>query len=255
MGVFIPILLNNTKSPSLISYSVAALADQGPRTYINVTSREIKKMQSTAASLIAEQEKLHGSTSLFDSEGDDDDEFDEEDGTVTLYKKKELAKKKQQQQRILPSSTSFSRSMLELEPTQQLIYLRITRPGLVRLERLLDQSGADARISRRIGLAEATAVECPTARWGDEAKAGTLCASSGGKDVSIHVRGTAPMTLKWHHVGVKGEEEAFTVEGIKGSNEVDISCNPLSVKQLLTYIHRRMAFLWRRTFPSLSHFA
>lgn len=229
MGVFIPILLNNTKSPSFISYSVAALADQGPRTYINVTSRELKKMQSTAAYLIAEQQKLHGSTSPYDNQDDDDDEFDEEDDTLALYKRKELAeKRKQQQQLILPSSTSFSRSMLKLEPTQQLIYLRITRPGLVRLERLLDLSGSDARISRRAGLVEATVVECPSARWGDEAEAGTLCASSGGKDVSIHVRGTAPMTLKWHHVGAKGEKEDFTVEGIKGSNEVIMPSSPLS---------------------------
>lgn len=192
--------------------------------YVNVTSRELKKMQSTAASLIAQQEKLHSSTSPYDSEDDDDDEFGGEDDT--LYKKK-LAEKRKQQQLILPSSTSFSRSMLDLAPTQKLIYLRITRPGLVRLERLLDQSGTDARISRRIGLVEATVVECPSARWDDGAEAGTLCASSGGKEVSIHVRGTAPMTLKWHHLGTRGEKEEFTVEGIKGSNEVIVPCSSL----------------------------
>lgn len=218
LGVFIPILLNNTKTPSFVSYSVAALADQGPRTSVNVTSKELKKMQATAASLIAEQERLYGSVPSYDIGDDEDDEFAEDTGTVQLHKRRSEENHKDQQL-ILPSS-KFSRSKLSLERTQQLLYLRVTRPGLVRLERLLDASGSDARIRRRTEQVEATVVECPSASFEADTTSKIQCAGSGPKDATIRVRGTVPMTLNWHYLDSAGKTKPFVVEGIKGSTEV-----------------------------------
>lgn len=222
LGVFIPILLNNTKTPpSFISYSVAALADQGPRTYVNVTSRELKKMQSSAALLIAEQEKLYGSSSSYmDGELDEDDEFAADDGTVELYKKRRVAEPSKEQQLVLPSSTSSFRSKLPLSKTEQFVYLRVTRPGLIRLERLLDPSGTDARIRRRVDHVEATVVECPSAQFEDDNISKVQCIGSAVKDATISVRGTAPMTLKWHYLDAAGHKKPSIVEGIKGTTEV-----------------------------------
>lgn len=221
LGVFIPILLNNTKVPSMIQYTVAPLADRAPRHQINVTSRDIKRMQSDASALIAEREKFLGLTSSFDADIDDDDEWDEYDDTALSEKKLQLALKDSMDiQRVLPSSTALSRSTLTLEKTQQLVYLRVTRPGLIRLERLLDQSGAPVRVFRPTRGDEVKVVECPSVKFEGDDFAQKQCVGT-TKELSIEVRGTAPISLSWHHeFGARGKRENFVVDGIKGSAEV-----------------------------------
>ncbi|KAF8314013.1 hypothetical protein DL93DRAFT_2228159 [Clavulina sp. PMI_390] len=217
-GVFIPILLNNTKTLSFVSYSVSALGDQGPKAVVNVTSRELKKMQTSALNMIADQLQNHGPTSPFETITEEEDDIWGSDAGS----KKVATRKDAQSQLILPSTTSFRRSQLNLEKTQHLVYIKVTRPGLLHLERALDPSGAEIKLPRRPGEAfEATVVECPTTEWGDDARPGKVCVNAGTKDVSINVRGTAPMTLKWHHKDRSAKVDSFVVEGIKGSTEAD----------------------------------
>jgi nucleoporin POM152 len=201
VGVFIPIILNNTRSLSLVQYSVSPLADRGPRDYVNITSRELGKMQSAAANLFAGQARLPGSR-----KEDDDDEYDDEDI---------VEEGAQRQQTIVVGNPS--RPLLILEKTQSIVYIRVTRPGVIRLEHVLDSTNSDVHISRRI-RSETTVVECPTVRFEDDGLAKVQCAGA-ARDVHIDVRGTVPMSLKWHR-DIAGKREDFLVEGIEGTAEV-----------------------------------
>ncbi|KAF8336634.1 uncharacterized protein EI90DRAFT_3046569 [Cantharellus anzutake] len=214
VGVLIPILLNNSKSLSLLQYSIAPLGDKGPRDYINVTSRELNKMQSIAAAYFAEQDRLLGSAESDEDDEDDDDELDEGDGALASR-----VRTPQSQLKMMISSSSYATLLArkKLEKTQTMRYLRITRPGTVRLERILDNTYADVRIRRYSGKIDTAVVECPSAvfKTGDLAP---LQCTGGTKQVFIDVRGTTPLTLQWHRV-IGGKKEHFTVEGIEGGSE------------------------------------
>ena len=202
-----------------MQYSIAPLGDKGPRDYINVTSRELNKMQSAAAAYFAEQDRLLGSTEADDDgDYDDDEEEDEEDHATR-------ARTVQSHLKVIPSSFRAAyMARKKLEKTQSMIYLRLTRPGLVRLERVLDSSHADVRIRRYSGQLDTTVVECPEAVFEAEELAHLQCAGT-TKEIHINVRGTTPLSLRWHRV-IDGKKAHFTVEGIEGGSEViSISSN------------------------------
>ena len=208
--MLIPIILNNTKTASLVQYSIAPLGDKGPRDYINVTSRELNKMQSAAAAHFAEHDRLLGSS---EADYDDDDDDDDDDDHAIR------ARTAQSQLKMIPSSSRAAYlARKKLEKTQSLIYLRLTRPGFVRLERILDSSHADVRIWRYSGQPDTTVVECPSAVFKSEDLANLQCTGT-AKEIHINVRGTAPLTLRWHRV-IDGKKAQFTVEGIEGGSQV-----------------------------------
>jgi nucleoporin POM152 len=180
-------------------------------------------MQSDAAALIAEQERLLGLSSSFDNLSDDeDDEFDEYDGSANrLEDTKKYLTQRDPQQLVLPSSSSLIRSALSLERSQEIIYLRVTRPGLIRLDSLLDANTTPVRVYRSAKGDEVMVVECPTARFEPDRLASTQCLGS-QQELNLRVRGTAPMTLAWHHDN-RGKSESFIVNGIQGSSEVNLS--------------------------------
>ena len=218
-GVFIPIVLNNTRSVSLVQYSISPLADRGPRDYVNITSRELGKMQLAATALFADQARMSGS-------GEGDDEYDDED-TV------EEVPRRHPQQQLSTFVGNPPRPLLTLEKTQSITYIRVTRPGVIRLERVLDSTNADVRIPRLI-QSQTTVVECPTARIEDDGLAKVQCAGA-ARDVHIDVRGTVPMSLKWHR-DVAGKREDFLVEGIEGSAEVHdnyLPCHRMKARPIL----------------------
>lgn len=154
----------------------------------------------------------------------DDEDNEDEDYFATAFsdaKPKRLITNSHQQQ--------------QLEKTQSLLYIKIAKPGDIRLERILDASNTDVRISRgQAGSgtsgAITTVVECPSARFEDIPVGGDVECEGAEREVFIRVRGTVPMSLSWER-DVKGKKEVFTVEGIEGSSAEVRCCVPCAQVQ------------------------
>lgn len=188
-SVLIPILVNNT-TPANVRYSFT------PLTYIEGQSGtgRIEHIELGGKDLKAiEQARLEGLQSIRVQSADDDYEEDEDEAT----------------------STSDS----QLQKTQSLTHIRVTKPGTIRLERILDSSGAAARLAHPL---EVTVVPCPTASYTDDsitqpASAVRCQGDTSGVDLTIDIRGVPPLSLRWSKY-VDGKKENFLVEGIEDSD-------------------------------------
>ena len=106
-----------------------------------------------------------------------------------------------------------------LQQTQTLVHILLSRPGIVRLERVYDSSNADARLV----VSEAIVVPCPRVEFADDDKSASQksirCA---GQDVDlqlkINVHGVPPLSLRWVKV-INGNQEQFLVEGIEADHK------------------------------------
>jgi nucleoporin POM152 len=193
MAAFLPLLLNNTR-PSMVQYSLAPLGNQGPRQYVDITARELRSIEASAKQIL----------SLPDPDIEEDDDLDLDFSSDDTS----------HQQRLITTNYP-SRSPFKLQKTQSLSYIRISKPGVIRLERVLDATGRDVRTAH----SETTIVQCPSAKFEDDTALGNMVCEGESREVWLNVKGTAPMALKWYRE-VGGKKESFLVQGIEGSIHV-----------------------------------
>ena len=114
-----------------------------------------------------------------------------------------------------------SGSNVALEKTQSIAHIRVSKPGIIRLQRVYDSSSqTDARIS----LSEVIIAPCPYASFVDDviAKGDNIRCVGSGEELAVKVFGVPPLSLKWHREISKGRREHFSVERIEGTHEVFI---------------------------------
>ncbi|KAI0347722.1 hypothetical protein BDW22DRAFT_1384582 [Trametopsis cervina] len=203
--VLIPVLLNNT-SPTSIRYTLTPLGyDEtvpsnavGKVERFELSARDLKAIEATR------QESLQVARVAASAkrEADDYDEYDDEDEDA--------------------ESSDTHGSASSLQRSQSLVHIRLTKPGVVRLERVMDSSTVEARL---VYPTEIPVVPCPRATFSpssalSEAQS-TRCAapalaSGSGEELelNIDVYGVPPLSLRWHK-DVNGRREAFMVEGIE----------------------------------------
>ncbi|KAF8514743.1 hypothetical protein JB92DRAFT_3082946 [Gautieria morchelliformis] len=187
----IPIVFNNTH-PTHISYSLRSLGDDSSRTYVNLSSRDLKQI-----------EKIRSDTLTALEQADPDESDDAEDD---YYDYNDLSR-----QRALTGSNDPDLEY-RLEKTEMLQYIKVSRPGVVRLERALDQANNEVRIRPT----EVTVVYCPKVEFmpGGLTDDGKRCAGT-SEVLDLKMYGVAPLALRWHR-DVAGRRENFLVEGIEG---------------------------------------
>ncbi|KAJ7597473.1 hypothetical protein C8J56DRAFT_818039 [Mycena floridula] len=196
--VLVPVLLNNT-NPSSLRYSITPLGavkdGHDEAEYFDLTTRDIKAIEN--ARLDALQLARPASSSSPDSEEYDeyDDDDDDDDDKTTSE-----------------SQQPFS----NLQRTQSLVHIRISKPGKVKLERVLDSS-VEARIRYP---SEITVGPCPTVTFVEDStsKENIRCA---GQDLEaqlmIDISGVPPLSLRWFRT-MSGRRESYLVEGIESSD-------------------------------------
>ena len=106
-----------------------------------------------------------------------------------------------------------------LQQTQTLVHILLSRPGIVRLERVYDSSNADARLV----ISEAVVVPCPQVEFADDdTTASQKSIRCAGQDVDlqlkINVHGVPPLSLRWLKL-INGNQEQFLVEGIEADHK------------------------------------
>ncbi|KAI6120638.1 hypothetical protein EDD16DRAFT_1692102 [Pisolithus croceorrhizus] len=188
---FVPILVNGT-APSSVRYSFTPLTyiDGQPGTgrieHIEMNTKELKAI---------EQARLEG-LQVVRFTNSDEDEFDEYDDG---------------------DDDSLS-SESHLRKTEFLAHVRVSKPGTVRLDRVLDNSGIPVKLMHP---PEVTVVPCPTAQYTEEPLRGTesdiRCAGDNHLDLTIDIRGVPPLSLKWSK-DVNGKKETFLVDNIEDSS-------------------------------------
>jgi nucleoporin POM152 len=203
-GVLIPILLNNT-DPFLVKYSLVPLgyvegaANTGKGRAVGkvehreLSRRDLKSIEEARieGSQLARPSQVARDVEEYD-EYDDDDDSDNDKNDVG------------------PS----------LQATQSLHYIRLTKPGTLRLERVLDASHTDARI---MYPAEVTVAPCPRVEFmNDRISSHEQHVQCAGQDpdleLMISIHGVPPLSLRWYKE-VNGNREHFLVEGIEGGRE------------------------------------
>jgi nucleoporin POM152 len=190
----IPIVFNNTH-PTHISYSISPLGDDGARMYVNLSSRELRQIEKVRSDALVALEQADP------DEGDDtDDDFDYNEPP---------------RQRALSRGSSPDLEY-RLEKTEVLQHIKVSRPGVVRLERALDQANTQVRIRPT----EVTVVHCPKVEFvagGSKDDEKRCVGTTEALDLKLY--GVAPLSLKWHR-DVAGRREHFLVEGIEGNHTV-----------------------------------
>lgn len=120
--------------------------------------------------------------------------------------------------------TKHNSDEVPLSKTERLAHVRIVQPGVVRLERVLDKTGADFRIR----YSEVVVVECPSVRFEPavDKHQGKRCVGD-KEDMSVRARGVTPIELKWavtitpkSKYGTRRSGQEFSIRGIEGKAEV-----------------------------------
>ncbi|KAK2460117.1 hypothetical protein APHAL10511_007883 [Amanita phalloides] len=194
-SVLIPILLNNTNVVGL-RYSLTPLdyveGNSNKRIeYIDLSAKDLKSIEQ--ARLESLQVARLATPPTPDS--DDYDEYDDDDDDTQSRQSQEM-----------------------LQNTQSLVHIRASKPGILRLVRVLDSSNTEARL---VVPSEIVIVPCPRAKFIDDGwnDVNVRCAGQ-EQDVQlmINVFGIPPLSLRWLKI-VNGKREHFLVEGIQGSHE------------------------------------
>ncbi|KAI0699371.1 hypothetical protein C8T65DRAFT_581174 [Cerioporus squamosus] len=195
--VLVPLLLNNT-SPVSVKYTLTPLAysesskSSGKIEHLELSARDLRTIEQSRVDQL-QLVRAAAKKELDDYEYDDDEEEDD------------------------THATGHS-----LQKSQHLTYIRLNKPGTLRLDRVIDSSSVDARL---VYPGEVTVVPCPRAEFAWESVAlqkDVRCATPGvvsgaGEEVqlTIEIYGVPPLSLRWQReVGHK--REAFMVEGIEG---------------------------------------
>lgn len=109
----------------------------------------------------------------------------------------------------------------ELEKTQSVVHIKVSKPGVIRLERVLDASTSS---TARIYPNEVPIVSCPQAVFlNDNLAKGSPVRCTGSKEeLSVRVSGVPPLSLNWHR-DINGRREHFSVDRME--SEPDVSRN------------------------------
>ncbi|KAF8585137.1 hypothetical protein K439DRAFT_1632955 [Ramaria rubella] len=192
--VLVPVVFNNTQ-PTHISYSLSSLDDDSSRIYVNLSSRDLKQIERARSDTLIALQKADR-----EEDADFEDEYYDHDSSG--------------QRTMIKGNTPDSH--YRLEKTEVLQHIKVSRPGVVRLDRALDKTGAEVRIRPT----EMIVVHCPKIEFMMDGfkEDRTRCAGT-TEVLELKVYGVAPLTLKWHRE-VSGRREHFVVEGIEGDHKV-----------------------------------
>jgi nucleoporin POM152 len=186
--VHVPILLNNTNLSGL-KYSVTPLGyptdvAHGKVELVEISAKDIKAISQAFRDALQQARPSRLGIPEDRDEYDDDDESHEQ----------------------------TSHSMLQ--KSQSVVYLRLTRPGTIRLEHVLDVSGVEARLSH----SEVVVVPCPEVAFVEDVQSTNDTIRCAGQDsdikLMIDVRGVPPLSIRWLKT-INGVREQFLVEGIE----------------------------------------
>lgn len=211
-SILIPVLLNNT-NPVAVKYTLTPLGyieDASEQEKAKSAVGKVERVELSAKDLKAIEHSRHESLQVARTaassrrDTDDYDEYDDDE----------------EEEEVTHSHGSSS-----LQKSQSLVHIRVSKPGVVRLEDVLDSSNVEARL---IYPTEVPVVPCPRASFsesGDLPHGDNMrCAAPGLKsgageelELKIDVYGVPPLSLKWHRE-INGKLEPFMVEGIEGED-------------------------------------
>ncbi|KAI0660622.1 hypothetical protein C8Q70DRAFT_976905 [Cubamyces menziesii] len=200
--VLIPLLLNNT-SPTSVKYTLTPLPSSGnsksagKMEYLELSAKDLRAIEQ---SRVEHLQLVRAAAAKKDH--DEYDEYDDED---------------EDEDHVLSTVHGT------LQKTQDMAYIRVNKPGTLRLERVVDQSNVDARL---LYPQEITVVPCPRAEFTADSMAqvqDVRCATSrlvsgAGEEVQLEIDifGVPPLSLRWTRE-VGSRRESFMVEGIEGA--------------------------------------
>jgi nucleoporin POM152 len=220
--VLIPVLLNNTHLSGL-RYSLARLGHDGEdsREYVDVTAKDFKAIEQSRL------ERLERSRPPSPGKSDEYDEYDDDN-----------------------DHSEHQTTQSSLQSSQTLVYIRLSKPGTLRLERVLDGSGIDARLHYPLAV---TVVPCPRVEFveDDIAKNNIHCAGQDSAlDLMIDIHGVPPLSLRWLKT-INGQREQFLVEGIEDGHEHGHTDTPKSTQHVDPEISgaQEGALVWRTRLP------
>lgn len=193
-SALIPVLLNNT-TPSNIRYSLSRLGSDKTE-HLDLGSRELRSIEHQ------HEEALQLSKRSTEEENSDAD-WDSEDEDNALIQQ------------------SLRGQQSDLSSTQSLSYIKVTKSGVVRLERVIDSTTGNMA---RIFHGEVTVVPCPIAEFLPDniAKSNGLRCQGSHEELSIKINGVPPLSLRWHRE-VGGRREDFLIDKIEGESDVSTS--------------------------------
>ncbi len=194
--VLIPVLLNNTK-PTNIRYTITSLGSRKVES-IDLNTNSIKAIENSLEHILQLNEKAESSVS--DENEDDWDADDLDIGTLG------------------PPGTSQLYRREDLEDTQSITFIKVTKPGIVKLERVVDSSSSN---EARVFQNEVLVVPCPTAQFADDSisRGHDLRCAGSTEQLSIQVFGFPPLSLTWHKE-INGRRQHMAVDGIQDNKEV-----------------------------------
>lgn len=191
--VLIPILLNNT-DPLALRYTLTPLGySSGSRSRIDVidlSSRDLKAIEVSRT-------VVNPTRPSQVSEEDDYDEYDDSE--------------EEQGQAVVKIGQRT------LQKTQSVVHVRVSKPGTVKLERVIDASHAEARLSY---FSEVSVTPCPQAQFSEPRSSDEIIKCSGEDpefSLVIDILGVPPLSLKWQKV-INGKKQQYVVEGIEGDH-------------------------------------
>ena len=211
-SILIPVLLNNT-NPTNVRYTLTPLgflATQGEKEKKGSSSPGIGRVErfdlnakDLKAIENARLESLEAARTAVwtNSDPEDIDEYDDDDEDPAL-----------------PRSDGST-----LQRTQTLAHLRVHKPGVLSLDRILDSSNIEARL---VYPTELTIAPCPRAAFVNDGvisqESDVRCAHPGlpsgaGEDLHLKIDlfGVPPLSLRWIKES-PSKRESFMVEGIEG---------------------------------------
>ncbi|TDL28053.1 hypothetical protein BD410DRAFT_782006 [Rickenella mellea] len=193
--VLIPVLLNNTK-PTNIRYTITSLGSRKVET-IDLNTNSIKAIENSLEDILQLNEKTDSSVS-----DENEDDWDADDLDVGA---------------LGPPGTSQLYRREDLEDSQSITFIKVTKPGIVKLERVVDSSSSnEARVFRN----EVLVVPCPTAQFADDniSRGHDLRCAGSSEQLSIQVFGFPPLSLTWHKE-INGRRQHMAVDGIQDNKE------------------------------------
>lgn len=242
----IPVLLNNT-TPKYLQYSLQEFGEpfESRRTF-NLTNKDLKQI----ATHKSQQRFARGALDYdsFDEELEEEEEFDFASGSGNTIGQRligydgtydsDSARGTSVDAPVFPGSArenAFLRH-IKLEKTQAIWSFNINRPGIVRIERIIDKSDADVRIPSPKGENGRTlVVPCPSATFhrteqdkkqlsqrkkpssSEVALVQDACQNDSEdsiQPISVDVFGFPPLKLSYSRSLGRGKRESHTIDGV-----------------------------------------
>ncbi|KXN88811.1 hypothetical protein AN958_06680 [Leucoagaricus sp. SymC.cos] len=185
--ILLPVLLNNTNVAGL-KYSTSPLNNPVDRTYVEVSAKHLEQNRQEYLQLT--------STPSPQTHFGEEDEYDDDDDDNDAKTKLSL-----------------------LQKSQTLVYIRVSRPGVLRLERVWDGAHNEARLIQPSGVA---VVPCPSVAFVDSTEQtdsdAVRCAGQDNNlNLMIDVGGVPPLSLRWLKT-INNKTDKYLVEGIEGDH-------------------------------------